>query len=139
MLAQAVAAHATRAAEKLRQHRLVAGTLTVFYHTNPHKLDRPRYSASCNVRLRPMLNHTFDLVDAAVSAARRRWKGDASGNSYAYVKAGITLDDLIAEVDRPAMLFPPDCPRDARLTDAPDAINERFGKKTMDLAREGIN
>jgi DNA polymerase V len=27
---QAVTAHATRAAEKLRQHGLVAGTLTVF-------------------------------------------------------------------------------------------------------------
>ena len=138
-LAQAISAHATRAAEKLRQHGLVAGTMTVFYHTNPHKPDRPRHSFSRSIRLRPMSNHTFDLVDAAVAAARRGWKGDPSGNGYGYTKAGIILDDLLAEADRPAMLFPPDRPRDARLTDALDAINDRFGKKTMVLAREGVN
>ena len=138
-LAQAISAHATRAAEKLRQHGLVAGTMTVFYHTNPHKPERPRHSFSRSIRLRPMSNHTFDLVDAAVAAARRGWKGDPSGNGYGYTKAGIILDDLLAEADRPAMLFPPDRPRDARLTDALDAINDRFGKKTMVLAREGVS
>lgn len=139
VLAQAITAHATRAAEKLRQHGLVAGTLTVFYHTNPHKPDRPQHSASRSIRLRPMSNHTFDLVDAAVSAARRGWKGDPAGNGHAYTKAGIILDDLLAEADRPAMLFAPDQPRDARLTTALDAINDRFGKKTMVLAQEGYS
>ncbi|WP_394227931.1 Y-family DNA polymerase [Paracoccus marcusii] len=139
VLAQAITAHATRAAEKLRQHGLVAGTMTVFYHTNPHKPDRPRHSCSRSIRLRPMSNHTFDLVNAAVAAARRGWKGDPSGNGYSYTKAGIILDDLLAEADRPAMLFAPDQPRDARLTTALDAINDRFGKKTMVLAREGIS
>ncbi|MCO6363706.1 Y-family DNA polymerase [Paracoccus sp. 08] len=139
VLAQAITAHATRAAEKLRQHGLVAGTMTVFYHTNPHKPDRPRHSFSRSIRLRPMSNHTFDLVDAAVAAARRGWKGDPSGNGYGYTKAGIILDDLLAEADRPAMLFTPDQPRDARLTTALDAINDRFGKKTMVLAREGVS
>ena len=138
VLAQAVTAHATRAAEKLRQHGLVAGTLTVFFHTNPHKPDRPQHSASRSVRLRPMSNHTFDLVDAAVSAARRGWRGDPSGNGCGYTKAGVILDDLLPEADRPAMLFEPARPRDARLTDALDAINDRFGKKTMVLAREGF-
>lgn len=38
---QAVTAHVTRAAEKLRQHGLVAGTLTVFFHTNRYRPDRP--------------------------------------------------------------------------------------------------
>lgn len=37
--------------------------------------------------------------------------------------------DLLPEADRP---------RDARLTDALDAVNDRFGKKTMVLAREGF-
>lgn len=138
VLAQAVTAHATRAAEKLRQHGLVAGTLTVFFHTNPHKPERPQHSASRSVRLRPMSNDTFDLVDAAVSAARRAWKGDPAGNGFAYTKAGVILDDLVAEQDRPAMLFPPNRPRDARLMDALDAINDRFGKKAVVLGREGF-
>ena len=86
-----------------------------------------------------MSNHTFDLVDAAVSAARRGWRGDPSGNGCGYTKAGVILDDLLPEADRPAMLFQPARPRDARLTDALDAINDRFGKKTMVLAREGFD
>ncbi|WP_342773652.1 DUF4113 domain-containing protein [Falsirhodobacter xinxiangensis] len=138
VLAQALSAHATRAAEKLRQHGLVAGTVNVFFHTNPHKPERPQHSASRSVRLSPMSNHTFDLVDAAIAAAKRGWKGDPSGNGYGYTKAGIILDDLLAEQDRPAMLFPPDRSRDARLTDALDAINDRFGKKTMLTGREGF-
>ena len=138
VLAQAITAHATRAAEKLRQHGLVAGTLTVLFHTNPHRPERLQHSASRSVRLQPMSNHTFDLVEAAVSAARRGWRGDPSGNGCGYTKAGVILDDLLPEADRPAMLFPPDRPRDARLMDALDAINDRFGKKTIVLAREGF-
>lgn len=139
VLAEALAAHATRAAEKLRQHGLVAGTLTVFFHTNRHKPDRPQHSASRTVRLRPMSNHTFDLVEAAIAAARRGWTGDPSGNGHGYVKAGVILDDLLPEAERPALLFAPDQPRDARLTTALDAINDRFGRKTMVLAREGVS
>ena len=138
VLAQALTAHASRAAEKLRQHQLVAGTLTAFFHTNPHASGRPQHSASRSIRLRPMTNHTFDLVDAAVTAARRGWRGDPAGNGCGYTKAGVILDDLLPEADRPALLFPPDRPRDARLTDALDAINDRFGKKTMVLASEGF-
>lgn len=79
-----------------------------------------------------------DAALAAVSAARKGWRGDPSGNGCGYTKAGVILDDLLPEADRPALLFPPDRPRDARLTDALDAVNDRFGKKTMVLAREGF-
>lgn len=43
------------------------------------------------------------------------------------------------EAARPALLFPLDRLRNARLTDALDAINDRFGTKTMVLAREGFS
>lgn len=36
------------------------------------------------------------------------------------------------------MLFEPDRPRDTRLMDGLDAINNRLGKKTLVLAREGF-
>ena len=36
-------------------------------------------------------------MDAAVSAARRGWRGDPSGNGCGYTKAGVILDDLLAE------------------------------------------
>ncbi len=45
------------------------------------------------------VNNTFDLVDAAVSAARRGWRGDPSGKGCDYTKAGVILDDLLPEAD----------------------------------------
>lgn len=67
-VAQAVTAHATRAAEKLRQHGLVAGQVTVFFHTSLFSQTAPRHSISRTVHLKPMSNNTFDLVQAALFA-----------------------------------------------------------------------
>ena len=134
----AIAAHATRGAEKLRQHGLVAGTLTVIYHTNKHRTDRPQRSVSRSTQLTPMTADTFDLVEAARRCAQAGWpKGFAPGH-FAWTKAGILLDDLLPEAERPLTLF--DAPREkgADLMRALDVVNDRFGRKTMVLASEGF-
>lgn len=137
-VAQAVTAHATRAAEKLRQHGLVAGQVTVFFHTSLFSQTAPRHSVSRTVHLKPMSNDTFDLVQAALLCVRKAWKGDPSGNGYAYTKAGVMLDDLIAAEKAPAMLFEIERPRDAKLMSALDAVNDRWGRKTLLLGSEGF-
>lgn len=137
-VAQAVTAHATRAAEKLRQHRLVAGQVTVFFHTSLFSQTAPRHSVSRTVHLKPMSNSTFDLVQAALFCTRKGWKGDPSSNGYAYTKAGVMLDDLISADNAPHMLFEVERPRDARLMTALDAVNDRWGKKTLLLGSEGF-
>lgn len=137
MLFQAITAHATRAAEKLRQHGLVAGTLTVFFHTNRHRPDRPQYSASRSTRMTPMSSDTFDLVAAAKRCAQAAWpKGQAK--SYGFTKAGIMLDDLVRFEDRPLTLFDVEKAKSQALMTALDQVNDRFGKKTMVLASEGM-
>ncbi len=137
-LAQAVTAHASRAAEKLRSHGLVAGTLTAFFHTNQHKPDRPQHSASRSTTMKPMSADTFDLVGAAMRCIRSGWKGDPSGNGHGYTKAGIILDDLVRAEDAPRMLFEEPRPQSAQLMHALDAVNDRFGKKTLVLGTEGF-
>ena len=134
---QAITAHATRAAEKLRQHGLVAGTLTVFFHTNRHRSDRPQYAGSRSTRLTPMSSDTFELVAAAKRCARAAWpKG--SNKTYGFTKAGVMLDDLIPLEERPRTLF--DAPQKSPdLMTALDAVNSRFGKKTLVLASEGMS
>jgi DNA polymerase V len=136
-LFQAITAHATRAAEKLRQHGLVAGTLTVFFHTNRHRSDRPQYAGSRSTRLRPMSSDTLELVAAAKRCAMAAWpKIDAQ--TYGFTKAGIMLDDLLPLEDQPRTLF--DTPqRSPVLMTALDAVNSRFGKKTLVLASEGMS
>jgi DNA polymerase V len=134
---QAVTAHATRAAEKLRQHGLMAGTLTVFFHTNRHRLDRPQYSGSRSTRITPMSSDTFDLVEAARRCAQAAWpKGE--GQAFGFTKAGIMLADLIRFEDRPLTLFDVEKPKSASLMSALDQVNNRFGKKTLVLASEGM-
>ncbi len=136
-LFQAITAHATRAAEKLRQHGLVAGTLTVFFQTNRHRPDRPQYSASRSTRMTPMSSDTFDLVAAAKRCAQAAWPRDGA-KAYGFTKAGIMLDDLVRFEDRPLTLFDAEKPKSRALMAALDQVNDRFGKKTMVLASEGM-
>lgn len=135
-LFEAITAHATRAAEKLRQHGLVAGTLTVIFHTNKHRPERPQWSAARSTKLTPMSSDTFDLVEAARRCARAGWPKD--GKAYGFTKAGVLLDDLLPIEDRPATLFDAMRPRSAQLMSALDQINDRFGKKTLVVASEGL-
>ncbi|WP_108485297.1 Y-family DNA polymerase [Oceaniglobus ichthyenteri] len=136
-LFQAITAHATRAAEKLRRHGLVAGTLTVFYHTNRHRPDRPQYSGSRSTRMMPMSSDTFDLVEAARRCAQAAWP-KAHVGTFGFTKAGVLLDDLVRLEDRPQTLFDVARPKSAALMTALDQVNDRFGKKTMVLASEGM-
>lgn len=137
VLQQAIAAHATRAAEKLRRHKLVASHMTVFYHTNPHN-GSARDSVSRTSKLSPLSNCTFAVVQAALRCAERGWKGDPSGNGYAYTKAGVMLDDLVPEAEAPVDLFAHQQEKSVKLSSALDAVNDKWGKKTVILASEGL-
>lgn len=134
----ALAAHATRAAEKLRQHGLVAGTMTVFYHTSQFSGGKPQHAASRTVKLTPMTSDARDLVQGVRACVEASWP--QRGGPYAFAKSGVMLDDLMAEADRPRTLF--DMAGDERVRSpavmaALDAVNARFGKKTMVLGAEG--
>ena len=137
---KALTAHATRAAEKLRQHGLVAGSLTGFYHTSCFKPDKPNHRASRTARLTPMTNDTFDLVSAARRCAESAWKGPLPQNlgGYAYAKADVMLDDLLPIAQKPLTLFDTTDTRSPQLMAALDAVNDRFGKKSLVIAREGF-
>lgn len=124
----AVAQYAMRAGEKLRQHGLVAGRLTVLYHTSPHSPDLPPNSASASASLSPMISDGLDLLAVARLLVERRWRWDGA---HAYIKAGIMLDDLALEADRPRTLFEHDPTRRDRLMGTIDAINSRYGRWTV--------
>jgi nucleotidyltransferase/DNA polymerase involved in DNA repair len=129
----ALSQYALRAGEKLRQHGLVAARLTAFFHTNRHKPDRPQYAGSRTVTLHPMTNDSLDLIAAARRGAERAWR-----DGYAYTKAGIMLDDLVAADLRPRTLFEGDTGKRDRLMTALDEINGRFGKWTAVTASQGF-
>lgn len=137
VLQQAITAHATRAAEKLRNHGLVASHLTVFFNTNPFN-NTPRDSASRTARMSPPSNSTMILVQTALACAEKAWKGDKDGNGFAYTKSGVILDDLVPQELAPVDLFAHEQEKSAKLSAALDAVNDKWGKKTLILASEGF-
>jgi DNA polymerase V len=129
----AVAQYAMRAGEKLRSHGLVAGQLTVFFHTNKHKRDKPQYVGSRRVSLHPMTADSLELLAAARRGVVAAWR-----DGYEFSKAGIMLDDLIAAELRPRTLFEGDTERRERLMTALDDVNGRFGNFAAVPAAQGF-
>lgn len=134
VLMGALAQYAMRVGEKLRAHGLVAGRLTVFFHTNRFA-DRAQYSASRTLAIHPMSSDGLELVRLARRGAEHAWR-----DGYAYTKAGVILEDLVAAELRPRTLFEDDADRERsdRLMAALDAINGRFGKMTAVPATTGF-
>jgi DNA polymerase V len=125
-LRQAVAAHAARAAEKLRAEGLAAEALQVFIHTSRFR-PGPSYANSLTVELRPPSSDSFVLIAAATGAARRVWR-----DGYAFAKAGVILTGLVpVERVQPDLLGLADRERSARLMAALDAVNAAQGRDTL--------
>lgn len=137
ILQQALTAHATRAAEKLRQHGLVASSVTTFFHSNPFN-NSLKSSISRSATLSPPTNSTRSLVQAVLMSAEKGWRSRGAGDGYAYTKSGVILEDLIADDLAPKDLFAHAQERDQRLSAALDAVNDRWGKKTLVVASEGF-
>lgn len=129
----AVTQYSMRAGEKLRSHGLVAARLTVFFHTNRFKPDRPQYSASRMIALHPMSNDSFELIAAARRGVEHGWR-----DGFAITKAGIMLDDLVAAELRPRTLFEGDTEKRDRLMGALDSVNSRFGRLAAVPATQGF-
>ena len=129
----AIAQYAMRAGEKLRSHNLVAGQLTVFFHTNPHKRDRPQHHGSRRLTMHPMTDDSLELLAAARRGVEAAWR-----DGFAYTKAGIMLDELVAARSRPMTLFEGDTDQRTRLMAALDEVNGRFGRFTAVPAAQGF-
>lgn len=136
-LEEAVSEFASRAAEKLRRQRHVAGQILVFARTSPFR-EGPRFSRSIVVPLRRPTSVTSDLVGAALVGLRAIYQP-----GYQLAKAGVMLLDLVSVDHVQGELALEDEPagqRDRdRLMAAMDSVNERFGKRTLLLASSDMD
>ncbi len=129
---QAIASYATRAAEKLRSHGLMATAMQVFMRTNEFNKD-PKYANQSTFGIEPTMD-TLALIKDALRAGRQLWRP-----GYRYAKAGVVLIDLQTIDDTPLILLPSiDPDRSARLMSAMDAINQRYGKRAVVPGRHGL-
>ena len=133
-LAESVATHAARGAEKLRSQKSVTGALTIFVQTNPHKPFEPQHHQSITVVLSDPSDNTLTLTSAALKGLKQIYK-----TGFKYKKAGVILNLL---ADKPTMqqsLFD-DMEvkgKSAGLMKAMDSINTRFGNAAIKTAASG--
>ena len=130
---EAMAAYATRAAEKLREQKLVTQHLAVFMRTNKFNGD-PSYANTMGFHLPEATADTFALIHHAIWAAKRIWR-----DGYRYSKAGVMLNGLVPAGFAPQTLFgAARAGKSARLMSALDAINGKMGSGTLRPAGMGI-
>ena len=133
-LAESVATHVARAAEKLREQGSVTGAVQVYIQTNPHKLNEPQYSPSILVPLPDTTDNTLQLTDAAMIGLKQIYR-----KGYRYKKAGVMLALISDKPNQQPSLFEDIDTRgkSANLMGALDKLNQRFGVGTVRTARSG--
>jgi DNA polymerase V len=134
-LEQSVIAYTTRAAEKLRGQRSLAGGIQVYIRTNPHKDADHQYQPAMLLPLSEPTDDTRLLCHAALNGLRQIYR-----SGYAYQKAGVMLTEIISAAARPRTLFEDVAAqqRSASLMTALDRINRRMGSGTLQLLGEGV-
>jgi hypothetical protein len=80
-----------------------------------------------------MTSDSLELIAAARRAAERAWR-----DGYAYTRAGIMLDELVASDIRPLTLFEDNTGKQDRLMSALDETNGRLGRWTAVRASQGF-
>ena len=133
-VSEAIASHATRAAEKLRNEDLVAGVLKIFFHTSPFNHKKPRHSASATIELIPPTNITHTIIKAALEIARPVWRP-----GFEYKRAGVYFIEL-TKGQMQSTLFDSteEKARDKRMMSVLDAVNTSMGAGTMHFAATGF-
>lgn len=135
-LQEAVTHHVSRAAEKLRQQDSLAGTVSVSIRTSAFADAADAYQRTLTDALPQASNDSRVLTRLALQLLVRCFRP-----GFAYRKAGVMLGeirprctrqhDFFAQVDEDA--------HSARLMQALDNINARWGSGTLRLASEGFD
>jgi len=125
-LRAAVAYFTARVAEKLREHRLLAGELSVFVHTDRFK-DVPQYANNARFSIAPKSDSTLELLPLALKGLERIHRAGCQIR-----KAGVILNDLELADKAPRRLWDGAIYElHKRLMSAVDALNIKFGKDTV--------
>lgn len=130
-IAEAIAAFANRAGEKLREHGLVAGHMAVFIRTSEFR-PGPRYANQVSFRIEAT-NDSMVLVSLTTRAVDRLWR-----DGCAYAKGGVMMTDLTPASARRGDLFPSRDPATlGKLMAVMDGVNGRFGRGALRPAATG--
>lgn len=133
-LREAVATFITRAAEKLRRHRLAAGAVTVFINTNRFSKTDEQYSNSATRELAFPTDTTQELLGHALALLESIYR-----EGYHFKKAGILLGEMVpASPITMRMYGDAKWQRARKLAQVVDQINAKMGRDTVRYAVSGF-
>ena len=133
-LREAVSSYITRAAEKLRKQKSVAGHMMVFLSTNRFK-EGAQYNNSLSTTIFPPSAYTPELIRIALNLLDELYLP-----GFEYKKAGVMFADIMSEADVP-LSFIEECYLDDKrkqLMDIVDKLNRKHGQDTLFYASSGI-
>lgn len=133
-LKSSVASFASSCANKLRGQRSVAGSVTVFLSSNPFREDLPQYGNSATCTFLTPTADTLEITKAAMQAV-----GSIYRPGILYKRSGVIVSDIYEESPIQLNLFDHIGNRKDRsaLMKTIDAINQKYGIKTVQLVIEG--
>ncbi|MCA1816598.1 MAG: Y-family DNA polymerase [Acidobacteria bacterium] len=134
-LKESVGFFATRAAERMRRHKLTAKGVTVFIETNRFNETEAQYSNSATARLASYTGATHELLRVALRCCEEIYR-----EGYGYYKAGVLLAPLAPVTPATARMFDAEEHDKARrVMRAVDAINDRWGQDAVRFAVSGYD
>ncbi len=134
LLMSAVAAHVSRASEKLRKQNSLAQTLMVFIRTNHFSNTDDQYKNSCTLTLETASDNTAELLSYAKQGLEQIYQP-----GFRYHKAGVILLDLINKNHLQLDLFNVEKSKQSeKLMSTLDQINDRMGSGTLRYGMEGF-
>jgi len=133
-LSEAVALHATRAGEKLREQHSVCGAIQVSIRSGKHNINEPYYSRSCIIRFPVPTADTRKLITAAINGVDKLHKPGVR-----YAKASVMLFDISPDIQTTASLFDQaESHVSHHLMQTIEQINHQYSKHTVFFAAEGV-
>lgn len=135
-LEESVAAYTSRAAEKLREQKSLAGGIAVYLTTNRHN-NLPQYSNSRTHMFPVATDYTPRLITSALSCIRSIYK-----DGFQYKKTAVTLVEICKKYNRQCNLLELDNQEIRKKQDTLmkllDTANRRFGRRTLNYGSEGL-
>ena len=132
-LKEAAITYTTTVASKLRNNKLLAGTLSVYVQTNKHKSEMMQQHESLAYQLPQPTSSSSVLIPIAAQLIERLYM-----NGCAYIKCGVVVGALIPEDSVTTDLFSPIKPQSDNLSKALDSINNSLGKDTLFVLGSGL-
>lgn len=132
-LRAAVAHFATSCAVKLRAQHAVAGVVRVVLGSNPFRQDQQQYWASDMHAFLTPTSDTMEIAAAAIGLLEKLFRP-----GILYKKAGVMMEQIVSADGIQQNLFDtiPNRPQRARLMQAIDHINQRYGPGAIHLVAE---